>query len=309
MSPRYKIVVLVNHLSCVVFSVPNEAAEAVANLLTEEGSGAELRDTEISPAAAAGVTECVVWMPPSDVERRVHQVEILLGSLKELGVNTAPWSWRAEETDPQSWQDAYKRFFSKIRIGRRFVIKPSWENVEPLPQHLVIEMDPGMAFGTGLHPSTQMMMHILERIARFGPPPSTLLDIGCGTGILAIAAAKLWQNCKILAIDNDESAVQICQENVKRNHLQNKIMVEHRSAAEVDKRYSLVLANLNLDTLTELQPKMRNYVNDTGYLALSGLLAEQAVSICRQYTRDLTFEPEFSEEMEEWRALLLKART
>jgi ribosomal protein L11 methyltransferase len=300
--------VLVSELAQVVFSVPASAAEAVGNLLTEEGGGVEQRDSDVNPALPAATVELVVWLSERDVERRVQQVEKLLGSLKEMGLAADPWSWRSTQVDPKSWLEAYKRYFKVNRIGRYFVIKPSWESHTPGPSDLMIEMDPGMAFGTGLHASTRLVMHILERVARTGPAPQSVLDLGCGTGILSIAAARLWSGCRVTAVDNDEQATQVCRENVQRNGLESRIHVELRSGAKVDGRHHLVLANLSAETLTELQGRLHRNVEPYGRLVLSGLLAEQARAISILYCKTLVFEPEFSEELEGWQSLLLRAR-
>jgi ribosomal protein L11 methyltransferase len=291
-----------------VFSVPADVAEAVGNLLTEVGSGVEQRDGETTPSLAPDTVEFWVWVSSTDVPRRVAAVETLLSSLREMDLKADPWSWRSEEVDPQTWQDAYKRYFTVHRMGRHFVVKPSWEQHEPDPLDFVIEMDPGMAFGTGLHQSTQLVVHAMERVARSGPAPQSVLDLGCGTGILAIAAAHLWPGTKVVALDSDESAVNVCRENVRRNHLEDRIRADHGSGAKADGRYDLVLANLSLETLTELRGMIPRYLHDSGHLILSGLLAEQANSIAHLYSRELLLEPEYSEEMDGWRALLFRVR-
>jgi ribosomal protein L11 methyltransferase len=299
--------VLVDDLSLLVFTVPDEAAESVCNLLTEEGGGVEQRDAESNPpAAVADTVELRIWLPTTEVERRVQLVEKLLISLNEMEITSQPWKWQAEAAPQEAWQEAYKRFFSVSRIGFRFVIKPSWEEYHPQPDDLLIELDPGMAFGTGLHASTKLVMHALERISRTVPPPDRVLDLGCGTGILAIAAARLWPTAEILAIDNDELAVQVCRENVARNHLSDRIVAEQQSAAAINGTFNLVLANLNFETLTALHPKIHQYLEDYGHIILSGLLAEQGWQICRLYARDLLMEPEYTEDMEGWLGIILR---
>lgn len=296
-------------LAQVLFSLPLEAADAVANLLTEEGTGLQQRDHETTPTTDDKLIDLLVWLPVGDVERKVKQVEILLSSLKRMGTQVDPWSWRSEAVDPKSWEDAYKKFFKVNRLGRHFVVKPSWEEYEAKPQELIIGLDPGLAFGTGLHPSTRLAIHLMERVARNGIAPMKILDMGCGTGILAIAAAKLWPACRVIAIDNDEIAVQVCKENVSHNNLNARIVVQHRFAGEIKETFDLVLANLTSDILSDLQPIMRNTLEDFGHLILSGLTAEQATKIACLYGHDMVMEPTYSEERDGWRALLLRVRT
>lgn len=295
-------------LAQVLFSVPADAAEAVASLLIEEGAGVEQRDAETSPSIAKDVTELVVWLPSSTVEKRVRQVETLLKSLKELGTKAEPWSWSSEEVEPEAWEEAYKKFFKVTRLSRHFVVQPSWEEYDAQPRELVIKLDPGMAFGTGLHLSTQLVVSAMERLAHSGIAPRMVLDLGCGSGILAIAAAKLWPTCRVQAIDRDEVAVAVCRENVTRNGLGSRITIERLEGAELEGVFELVLANLSSESLTELQPKMRDRLSDFGYMILSGLTSSQAQRIAVLYCRDLGMEPEYSEEAEGWRTLLLKAR-
>ncbi|MCK5797355.1 MAG: 50S ribosomal protein L11 methyltransferase [Deltaproteobacteria bacterium] len=302
---------LVSDLAQVTFRLPQAAAEAVANFLTElSGGGVEQRDAETIAAPGDGLVEFIVWMPSSDVDGHVHAVEKLLASLKEMNVEVAPFTWESADADPDVWVDAYKRHFRTTRIGRRFVVKPSWENHASEPGDLLIELDPGMAFGTGLHATTKLMMHILERVARLSPAPQSVVDVGCGTGILAIATARLWQASKIIAIDNDPTAVAVCRENVARNGLSDRIEIREGSATRLEGRHSLILANLSYDVLSTeaVRQSFMDHLDDFGRLALAGLLAEQARAIAIQYTRELALEPEYSQEMSGWRALLLRVR-
>jgi ribosomal protein L11 methyltransferase len=295
-------------LAQVHFSVPTEAAEAVASLLTEFAGGVEQRDSETLAPATAGVTEFLVWISASEVKRRVQQVEILLGSLKELGTKIESWSWKSVDADPALWQEAYKRFFQINRIGRHVVIKPSWEKYASIPGDLVAEIDPGMAFGTGLHASTRLVLRAMERIARTGPNPNKVLDLGTGSGILSIVAARIWPGCRVLAVDPDEIAVEICRDNVKRNGLEGRITVEKIGAAQVEGRFALVVANLTRELLLDLHPRMRGLADEPGRMVLSGFLAEDTSSICRLYGRNLAFEPEYSEEEDGWRSVLFRTK-
>lgn len=303
---------LVSDLAQVTFRVPQPAAEAVSNLLTElGGSGVEQRDGETLGAPEDGRVALIVWLPSSDVEGHVRAIERLLASLREMGVEVDPFDWESEQADPDSWVDAYKRHFHVARIGRRFVVKPSWDEHAAEAGDLMIELDPGMAFGTGLHASTKLVMRVLERIARLCPAPQSVVDLGCGTGILAIATARLWQVCRIVAIDNDPIAVAVARENIERNGLSDRIDVLEGSAESLEGRYSLVLANLSYDVLSRdnVQSTLTGRLDDFGRLVLSGLLAEQAKQLSMQYTRSLSLEPEYTEEESGWRALLMRVRT
>jgi ribosomal protein L11 methyltransferase len=148
----------------------------------------------------------------------------------------------------------------------------------------------------------------MERLARSGPAPSTVLDLGCGTGILSIAAARLWPNTRVTAMDHDEAAIQVCKAIIAKNGLAERIRVEHCDAKQLEGKYYLVLANISVEALTELQPIIPKHIDDYGRLILSGFLAGQASPLCRLYTRDLSMEPEFSEEIDGWQALLLRVR-
>ena len=300
---------IVSDLAQVLFSVPTDVAEAVANLLTEHvGSGIEQRDAETLASTVDGVTELLAWIPSSDIPVHVERIEQLLLSLAELGQRTKPWSWRSEEVDPARWQEVYKQFFKINRLTRRVVVRPSWESYDPEPTDLVVEMDPGQAFGTGLHASTRLAVSALERISRLVPAPANILDVGCGTGILAIVAARLWARSEVLAIDSDEIAVEVARQNVQSNDLANRIDVEHRSAGEITGPYDVITANLTSELLTQLRDPLTDSLEEAGRLVLSGILSEQASPLCRHFTADLRLDSEYSEELSGWRVLLLRRR-
>ena len=279
----------------------------MTNLLTEEVGGVEQRDSETLSTVKDGLTELLVWLPGSLVKNRVDMIEKLINSLKELGMEVDPWSWKSVDVDPQDWKEAYKDHFDVTRLGRFVVIKPTWKDYQRRPTDRVIELDPGMAFGTGLHASTELMVLALERLR--GSPPKKVLDIGAGTGILSLAAARLWPGCKVLAIDNDETAVQVCQQNVKQNGLTKHVKVKQMSGHKVDGARDLVLANLTRELLTDLHPRMRGLLTDGGFLVVSGILESDALKIAHLYSQDLRMEPRLSLGKDEWIAYVFRARS
>ena len=297
---------IVSELVQLSITVPDAAVDAVANLLTEQVGGVEQRDSETFTPIEEGLNELVVWLPGSMVKDRVERVEALMESLQEMGVEVDPWSWKSQDVDPQDWKEAYKEHFDVTRLGRFIVVKPSWREYRPLPADRVIELDPGMAFGTGLHASTELMIRAMEQLR--GSPPKKVLDIGTGTGILSLAAARLWPNCRILAIDNDETAVQVCGENVQQNGLGRHLKVKHQSGRDVSGARDLVLANLTRELLLDFHPRMRKLLVDGGFLVVSGFLHEVGLEIAHRYSQDLLMEPRLSLIKDEWMAYVFRAR-
>jgi len=170
------------------------------------------------------------------------------------------------------WAEVWKRHYHTLRIGERIVIAPSWEEPEVQPGDVVIKLDPGMAFGTGTHPSTQLALRLLERYIR---PGIEMLDVGTGSGILAIAAVKLGA-ARVLATDIDPEAVHTAQDNINLNGVSDAISVQVGSVAETG-QFPLVLANILADVLAELllHEDLAARVADDGILILSGIIKQR----------------------------------
>ena len=172
----------------------------------------------------------------------------------------------------QDWAEIWKREYQPLAIGRRLMVIPSWSAPEP-GERLVVRLEPGMAFGTGAHPTTRHCLEFIERDLR---PGDNVLDLGCGSGILAIAAARLGAG-RVLALDTDPLAVELARLNVQRNAVDGLVKVELGSfpadGAERIDPVELLVANLHSDTLIEmLQAGLANWVHPGGRLLLSGLL-------------------------------------
>ena len=176
----------------------------------------------------------------------------------------------------EDWEQTWKEFYHPFRVGRRLVIKPSWEPWPPDddpgaagPDDIVIELDPEMAFGTGSHASTQLCLRVLEDLVQ---PGSAVLDVGCGSGILALAAAKLGAS-HVLAIDVDPVAVETAIANVERNDVDGIVEVRRGDIAAVaEDGYQIVVANINAPIICELAPSAYQKLAPGGYCAASGLV-------------------------------------
>ena len=208
-----------------------------------------------------------------------------------------------ETIEDEDWSNSWKQHFRPFAIVPGLVIKPTWEDYSPAGDELVIEMDPGMAFGTGHHATTSLCMDFIRTAVQAGNGEA-VLDIGTGTGILAMAAA-LFGADRVMAIDNDPEAVSAAQLNAVQNGLGDKIDVDIRPLESLQGEYSLVVANIIHDVLVAMEPDIRRLTKKGGTVVLSGILREgQADSIISLY-RKTGFALVERREKDEWAALLL----
>lgn len=209
-----------------------------------------------------------------------------LQSLKAMGLEVGQALVEARLWEDPGWTTKWKEHFRPIRVGRHLVVKPSWQSYPAREGDLIIEIDPGMAFGTGAHPTTKMCLELLEEAMEHmsgivscgrGASSFTVLDLGTGSGILAIAAAKLGAG-KVLALDVDPQACLTARQNARLNGVEDYILVEEGSLKEGMGPFALILANLSAKDLVSVLPSLKSGVLPSGWLILSGLLAEQSAS-------------------------------
>jgi ribosomal protein L11 methyltransferase len=180
--------------------------------------------------------------------------------------------------EEEDWSSTWKEHFKPFVIIPGLVIAPTWEEYRPQPEEAVITMDPGMAFGTGHHATTSLSLELLHRTLNNGSAMH-VLDVGTGTGILGMAAL-LFGAKSCLGLDNDSEAVSAAVENVRRNHLDDRMQVSLQPLGEQTGCYQVVVANIVHDVLLDLAPDLTRLTDAGGYLILSGILAgEQVVSI------------------------------
>ena len=179
------------------------------------------------------------------------------------------------------WEEECQKDFPSMRFGKRLWVCPSWDTESILSNDsIVIHMDPGLAFGTGTHQTTSLCLEYLD-----SNPPKNLrvIDFGCGTGILAIAAVKLGAK-SVIAIDNDPQAVLSSKENVAKNKCENTITTIHSINQGNDRKCDLLIANILANPLVELEPLFSNLVHINGMLLLSGILKEQVDRVVKCYS-------------------------
>ncbi len=192
---------------------------------------------------------------------------------------------KSEEVIEEDWHDKWKRFFRPLRIGGSLVVKPTWEEYVPSVEDVVIEMDPGRAFGVGSHASTRLVLERLDELGRDDRLGGLhVLDVGTGSGILAIAAAKLGAE-SVLAIDVDQDAVETARKNVHLNDVHDRVSVSTTPVWEVEGPFDLVLANIDRDTLLFLSMDIAKQVSCGGRLILSGILREHAETVRDSFSK------------------------
>jgi ribosomal protein L11 methyltransferase len=270
-----------------------EAAEAVVELFNRYSQGRAVVETpldcfEYELAQASQPAEVIVrtYLPldGGTVESR-RRIEEGLWHLRQIYPFPEP---DVRELAEEDWTEAWKRQYHMLRFGQRTVIVPAWEAYEPAPGEVVIHLEPGMAFGTGLHPTTRLCLEALERHLL---PDCTVLDVGTGSGILAIAAAKLGARA-VLALDADPVAVSVARENAATNGVGERVTVWHGSlpgSGELPGHYAsmeaprlvraglfdLVLINILAPVIIGMAPALAARLGPGGRIIAAGLIESQ----------------------------------
>jgi ribosomal protein L11 methyltransferase len=240
------------------------------------------------PAAAAGTElrgdEVVFWVDRASSAAALDATRDAVSRWQALGAAVDAGRVRLAQAMPETeWRDAWKKYFRVSRLTRQFVVVPSWERYAAQDADLVIELDPGMAFGTGTHASTRLVLEEIQELADRGISPGRILDVGCGSGILSIAASKRWPEATCLAIDTDQLAVDATLENAATNRVADRIASALTPVGELDEAFPLVLANIQAHVLRELRSALIARLAPGGTLILSGLLTPQAQPLADEF--------------------------
>lgn len=185
--------------------------------------------------------------------------------------------------EEQEWEDSWKEHFHVLRVSPRIVIKPTWRSYEPVPGDIVISLDPGMAFGTGQHPTTRMCLERLDKVCRAG---MDVLDIGCGSGILSIAAARLGAR-SVFALEIDSVAVGAAKQNVRENGALHNVRVGQGTLPHPEVRariYDIAVANISAKVVSEIAKELVTAVKPGGEVIASGIVLEHSDSVVRELT-------------------------
>lgn len=273
-----------SYWSEIKLEVPKEWGELVAEIFEEEGAGGIVyEDPEIlterplkadeflSEEAKASVPQrfgLKVYFPVDDrLGERITRIKQRIVELLEYEPQ-----FKLRQVQEEDWAEAWKSYFKPEHIGR-VVIKPSWESYQPRTGEIVVELDPGMAFGTGTHPSTRLCLGLLQEQA---PGRTSMLDIGTGSGILAVSAAKLGIP-QIVAGDIDPLAVKVATENVQRNGVGGQVRVVEGDLLQLglNTNFELIVANIITNVILKLIPDLPGALAPKGHFLASGIIDER----------------------------------
>ena len=279
----------------------SESVEVVSSILIELGSkGVSIEDPqdyyqltdeqlewlkvqqkdlyETDTVIVKGYFQPSQWSKDSDV--LLHEK---IEEIKVYGLQTGPLSVQVKEVGEEDWANAWKQYYFPVRVTRFLTVVPSWVDYEKeQDDELLIELDPGLAFGTGTHPTTQLSLPALEQTIRGN---ESVLDVGTGSGVLSIAS-KLLGASKVTAFDIDEMATRVAKENIALNPTIGEIEVyENNLLVGVDQKSDLIVANILAEILLQMPEDAYRNLNDDGRLILSGIIESKANEVKEAYEK------------------------
>lgn len=306
----------------VIIKTTEEASDAVSEMLSTIGAGGvviedpnEIRrqiespnsldyaDQEFMNSLGTEVTVKAYFneaMTPDELSGLVKEKLKFISQFLEVGKGYAGYKM----VDDEDWSTAWKKHYKPFHISDSVVIKPSWEEYEKQSGEIVIELDPGMAFGTGTHETTRLCSQLLEKHVR---PGNNVIDVGCGTGILSIIAVKLGA-AHAEAVDIDEVAVRVSKENCTINDVSDMISVSKGVLSDLaPQKADIMVANIIADVVIGISELVPGYLKQGGILLTSGIIKERKEDVIKAYTA-LGFQLINVDEMGEWVAIVFKCQ-
>lgn len=274
----------------------NERAEAISDFLEELGSvSVTFMDSQDTPIFEPLPGETRLWgntdvIALFDAETDMNPI---LTALQESQLLEQGFAYKIEQIEDKDWEREWMDNFHPMKFGKRLWICPTWREI-PEPDAVNVMLDPGLAFGTGTHPTTALCLEWLDSLDLEG---KTVIDFGCGSGILAIAALKLGAKSAV-GIDIDPQAILASRNNAEANGVADRLQLFLSDDKPADLKADVVVANILAGPLKELYPVISQLSKAQGDLGLSGILATQAQSVCDAYAQ--TFELDPVVEREEW---------
>ena len=273
----------------VTIKTTTEAVEAITNILDNERTGGVIiedpkdflfqkkneldwdyvEEEVFNKSGQEGVLIKTYISEERNVMEVIENIKQKVLGLKEFGIDIGEGSVSLGKVKEEDWANEWKKYYKPTKVGQKIVVKPTWEEYEEQEGDLIIELDPGMAFGTGTHETTSMCIRELEK---YVDETKRVFDIGCGSGILAIAAAKLGAK-EVVAGDLDEVAVKVSKENCEENNVSDKVIVKHGSLFEVvEGKADVIVANIIADIIKILAKDVSKFLTEDGVFISSGII-------------------------------------
>lgn len=282
-------------------TISREASEAVSHQLFDLNAlGVEIQDAQ-SPASSSETL--IAYFPMDDlVGDRVQKVQRFLDQLPEWDLPAGQASVSLRAIKDADWTAEWRSAFPPQKIGDRVIVAPTWVDIVPAPSEVLIRLDPGMAFGTGQHPTTRLTIRLLEQTIK---GDEIAADIGTGSSILAIAAAKLGAR-QIDAVDLDETTLPVASKNLRLNEVEAFVQLQAGNGLDAcSGKYDVIIANILTKVLLTMIPKLPRRLNAGGRVILSGIMAQEAAQVAQALKLHRLF-PINIEQEEEWVAILAK---
>ena len=261
-------------------AVPEPAAEAASAALFDCGAGGVWEDV---PDELGRVVLRAGFAQGQEMRLMSELPAALLAMSRELELDPSDLALSLEPRPGEDYAESWKRDLTPVEISKALVIAPSWWD-GPLPGDpgaAILRLDPGSAFGSGHHPTTFMCLKILCELLETGAKPQTILDLGAGSGVLALSAALLLPKAAVTAIDNDPDTIFCAKSNLETNNLTGRFEPATAVLEDLDQEYDLILANLTRNAVLELARELGRKSKIPGRLIISGLLADQAPDVIK----------------------------
>jgi ribosomal protein L11 methyltransferase len=253
----------------IIIRTTHQAYPAASDFLQQLGVSGISKEKLESEDDELAVTAYIKDLPGQEL---VQKITAKLSSLKEYNLEVGSGKIEIAEVEDKDWTASWKENFHPVKLTDKIVVKPSWEDYQSKEGEIILEIDPGQAFGTGYHATTEGCLQLIEK---YLTSRTSLLDVGTGTGILAIAAAKLGAK-PITALDIDAKAVEVARENTQLNQVMADIEFKQGDlVAEINERYPFVVANILPEIILDLVPNLKEVMTQDGLAVLSGIIEEK----------------------------------
>ena len=261
-------------------------------------------DEYAEPKEQSGDVTIVAYYGETDFDNTLRRIKADLIELEKNNENeTGSLQLSVDDVEDTDWNANFRKHFTTFRAAGNIVIKPTWENYEAKPEDLVIEMDPGMAFGSGVHETTKMC---LELVQKYMPKTDnwSVLDVGCGSGILGIACAKMGAG-KVTALDYDNVSVEVTRDNAERNNVNLEARQSDLLSNAAPFKYDIVLANIIADIIIRLNENIKDFMTQDAVYIISGIIDDRLSDVIESLNRN-GFKVIETLAMADWRALAVR---